>query len=74
MNISKETSLFKFSKITKDDFNVGAALFTLSNLGKLLNKDKPIIVQFVKEICIKYLEEHGIYQYDIDYSPPQRVE
>lgn len=60
-NITEETSLFKFSKITHNDFNTGSALFILANLDKLGRKDKSVIVNLVKEICIAYLHEHDRY-------------
>jgi len=67
--INLETSLFKFSKITREDFNTGAALFTLENMGKLAAKDRVDILNFIVEVCSRYLQEKGIEPPDPDWTP-----
>jgi hypothetical protein len=69
MPLSAETSLFKFSQITRNDFNPGAALFTLENMGKLAPKDRDVILNFIVEICSAYLKEHGIDPPKPDWTP-----
>ena len=66
----QKTSLFKFSQIKRGDFNVGAALFIMENMGKLQRKEKRIIVDLVGEICAAHLIEHGMKPPQFDYSPP----
>ena len=68
--ITRETSSFKFSQITRHGFGVGAALFILENMGKLQRKDKQIIVDLVGEICAAYLIDRGLLPPTPDYSPP----
>jgi hypothetical protein len=68
------SSIFKFSQITRQDWSVGAALFTLQNMGALERKlrrgEDDVILKLIEEIVAAYLIEKGVEPPQADYTPP----
>jgi len=71
-------SMLKFSKIKRDDWDVGAALFTLQNMGalkrKLERREDEVILTFIAEITAAYLISKGVNPPAPDYTPPVEQE
>ena len=71
---SFEDSLFKFSKITRADFNIGAALFTLENMGALKRKlgrgEDDIVLAFIVEVVSAYLLQKNVEPPLPNWTPP----
>lgn len=67
-------SIFKFSQITRDDWSIGAALFTLQNMGALARKlqrgEDAVILKFIEEVCAAYLIDKGVEPLLADYTAP----
>jgi len=76
--IGPYTSLFKFSQITSGDWNCGAAMFTLENMGALSRKfdrgEKEVILNFIAHVATAYLREHDIEPPEANWTPPVEQE
>lgn len=71
-------SILKFSEITPADWNAGAAMFTLLNMGALKRKlnrgEDDVILRFIEVMAAGFLLSHGIVPPDADYTPPVEQE
>lgn len=67
-------SRFKFSQITREDWGLGAAMFTLQNMGALRRKlergEDEVILKFIEEVVSAYCLERGVEPPVADYTPP----
>jgi hypothetical protein len=65
MDITRETSAFKFSQIDSASVNRATAQFILANMGALRLKERSVLVGLIGELCKALAHSH-----EMDFTPP----